>query len=161
MIHIKNLLFLVLLIIPLVVGAVGTQNVRQNQYPWVALSVSEPLVHPNRLKQFQVYFAMHNDGIKPFDTKMVSWRLNINGKDHPNSQLLFFNGPKDERWQSLPAGEYLLFTYALGEWFKSPGTYKIMWKGDGFESPPVYFRVLALDKSQASEFNGTSLSVGP
>ncbi len=110
---------------------------------WAATSVPEPLVTSSRLKQFQVHFAMLNEGERHIDPGVSAWRLQINGKDHPDSQLTFANGPRDERWKSLPAHQYLRFAYAIGDWFKKPGTYSIVWKGDDFESPPVVFRVLA------------------
>ena len=66
-------------------------------------------MNSGRLKQFQVTFALANDGIKAIDAEVKSWRLVVN---------------------------------AIQEWFKTPGTYTIVWRGDGFESAPVVFRVL-------------------
>jgi len=37
----------------------------------------------------------------------------------------------------------MLFTYQLTSVFKKPGLYRIVWRGKGFESLPLEFRVLA------------------
>jgi hypothetical protein len=110
---------------------------------WAAVSVPEPLVATGQTGRLMLYFAMVNDGDKPVDPKVSSWRLNINGSDHPDSEFTFANGPRDARWKSLPAGDRLQFGYALGGWFKEPGIYRVTWKGDGFESAPVVFRVVS------------------
>ena len=111
---------------------------------WTAISVMPgPLVTTGELERFQMNFAMVNDGKRPADPKVRSWRLNINGKDHPDSEFTFGNGPRDNRWNSLPAGDQLQFGYALGDWFKKPGAYKVIWRGQGFESAPVVFRVIS------------------
>jgi hypothetical protein len=34
------------------------------------------------------------------------------------------------------------FGYQLGDVFKKPGAYTISWKGEGFESAPLVFRVI-------------------
>lgn len=109
---------------------------------WVALSVSEPLVHHTRLKQFHMFFAIQNDGEKSIDPKDETWVLNINGKDHPGSQMLFGNGPRGIGRDSLSPGESGQFTIAIGSWFEKPGTYKVIWRGQDFETAPVVFRVL-------------------
>jgi hypothetical protein len=110
---------------------------------WAAVSVPEPLVTTGQVDRLQIQFAMVNDGKEPIDPKVRSWRLNINGKDHPDSEFTFGNGPRDNRWKSLPAGDRLQFGYALGNWFKTPGVYRIIWRGEGFESAPVVFRVMS------------------
>ena len=109
---------------------------------WAAITVSEPIVFEDRLKTFNVTFALANDTDHPIDPDVSSWRLIINGKEHPDSQFIFGNGPCDARWASLPSGDYLVFGYALGDLFKTPGTYTLMWRGKDFESPQVTFRVL-------------------
>ena len=115
---------------------------RSNANLWAAVSVGEPIVPRMRVKRLVIHFALQNDGKEAINPRVESWRVNINGTDHPDSQFTFANGPRDDRWESLPAGDYLRFTYVLGDWFKEPGTYKVVWKGDDFESAPVFFRVL-------------------
>ena len=109
---------------------------------WAALGVPQPIVVAGKLRTFSVTFALANDTNHAIDPQVASWRLVINGEEYPDSQFLFGNGPRDARWESLPAGDYLLFGYALGDLFKTPGTYSVMWRGKDFESPPVTFRVL-------------------
>jgi hypothetical protein len=60
---------------------------------------------------FQVSFAMLNDGTEPIDPKDRTWKINVNGKDHPDSQFVFFNGPRQVGLESLSPGEHMLFGY--------------------------------------------------
>src|SRR5438477_5099998 len=81
---------------------------------WAAVtSVPGPLVTAGQVERLQIHFAMVNDGNKPIDPKVSSWRLNINGKDHPDSEFMFANGPRDDRWKSLPVGDCLQFSYVV------------------------------------------------
>ena len=98
-----------------VVVAVALTSAKQEPQPWVAVNVTEPLVRSGGLKQFQVYFAMQNDSKIAIDPKAGSWRLNVNATDHPDSQFTFANGPRDDRWESLPAGDYLLFGLEISQ----------------------------------------------
>lgn len=109
---------------------------------WAAIGLSKPLVTCDQLQQSQLTFSLVNEGETPIDPKVNSWRLSVNGKEHPDSSLVFQNGPRDTRWQLLPPGNHLSFSHALGNWLKRPGVYTIVWKGDGFESAPFTFRVL-------------------
>jgi hypothetical protein len=109
---------------------------------WAALTVSEPIVVAGKLNTLGATFALANDTDHPIDPQVASWRLIINGEEYADSQFLFGNGPQDERWKSLPAGDHLLFGYTIGDLFKKPGTYTLMWRGKDFESPQVTFRVL-------------------
>ncbi len=109
---------------------------------WAGLTVSEPIVVAGKLATFNVTFALANDTDHPIDPDVSSWRLVIKGEEYPDSQFVFGNGPRDARWTSLPAGDHLLFGYALGDLFKTPGTYTLMWRGKDFQSPQVTFRVL-------------------
>jgi hypothetical protein len=109
---------------------------------WSALTVSEPIVIAGKLETFHVTFALANDTDHPIQPNVSSWKLIVNGEECPDSQMIFGNGPRDARWESLPAGDHLLFSYALGDQFKTPGTYTLMWRGKDFESPQVTFRVL-------------------
>lgn len=111
---------------------------------WAALTVPEPMVRTDRVENLQVYFALVNESDKPLDPKVDSWTLMVNGQRYADSAFLFGNGPRDQRWKSLPAGERLEFAYKVGGLFKTPDTYSISWKGAGFESAPVVFRVMAV-----------------
>jgi len=43
---------------------------------------------------------------------------------------------------SRSSGDHLCFSYALGDHFRKPGIYRVTWRGTGFRSPEVVFRVL-------------------
>jgi hypothetical protein len=71
--------------------------------------------------------------------------LVVNGKPYEGSAMLFGNGAHktDSHYgEPLPPGRCMKFGYQLGVLFKTPGTYTISWKGEGFESSPVVFRVI-------------------
>lgn len=128
---------------------------------WVALNVSEPVVQPGCLAAFQVRFVMFNDGDKAIDPKEHTWRLNVNGKDHPGSRQVFRRVLGREGL--LPGGD-LELGYGLGDWFKEPGPYRLIWKGENFESAPVFFRVLPQEKRRthadtSEDVNGTTKGV--
>ena len=109
---------------------------------WAALTVPEPVVSMDQVHDLSVNFALINDSGKPLDPEVSTWVLFINGEPCLDSALIFGNGPRDQRWQSLPAGERLDFRYRLGDYFKKAGTYTIWWHGEGFESDPLMFRVI-------------------
>jgi len=56
--------------------------------------------------------------------------------------LVLGSGPKDARFKELPPGDSLQFSFSLGDHFKEPGTHRVSWKGTGFYSPEIVFRVL-------------------
>jgi hypothetical protein len=110
---------------------------------WAAMSVNQPVFregHDTNLLQFS--FTLVNDGDKSADPKLPGYpRLIVNGKELDMSNVPG-NGPRDKRFESLPAGDYLLFGLAMGSHFDKPGIYRVVWKGDGYESPEIVFRVL-------------------
>ena len=109
---------------------------------WAAVSVSEPEFQEGWTKQLVMSFSLVNDGTKVVDPKVESWRLVINGGEAADSGFIFGNGPRDARWKALPAGDSLRFAYAMGRYFKEPGIYRVSWKGEGFETLPIEFRVM-------------------
>ena len=109
---------------------------------WAALSVSRPLFHAGATKELLVHFTLVNDGIKTIDPKIEASKIIINGEELDSSGLILGNGPRDTRWKALPPGDTLEFTYALEDYFKGPGIYRVSWKGDNFETPTIVFRVM-------------------
>jgi hypothetical protein len=109
---------------------------------WAALSVSRPLFRAGSTKELLIHFTLVNDGTKPIEPKIESSKIIINGKELGNSALILGNGPRDARWDALPPGDVLEFTYALEDYFKEPGIYGVSWKGDYFETPTIVFRVM-------------------
>ena len=127
---------------------------------WAAVSVSDTILNWDDLAwktelrpPFMIHFYLVNDGDKVVDPKLTSSRLFINGKEcdgkegRINWPLNIGNGPRDDRWEALPPGDYLSFGYAMGDHFKKPGIYRIKWKGESFDAPEVVFRVMPPEKA--------------
>lgn len=127
---------------------------------WAAVSVSDTILNWDDLTwevglrpPFMIRFYLVNDGDKAIDPKIESSTLFINGKeckgedDKVNWQQSIGNGPRDDRWEALPPGDYIGFGFAVGDSFKEPGIYRVKWKGEGFESPEVTFRVMPRKKA--------------
>src|SRR5262245_27648963 len=110
---------------------------------WAAISVNRPVVDKEVMGDpFVVYLALVNDGDMVVNPDLGSSQLIVNGKELKDWPFIVGQGPRDARWEALPAGDYLSFAYALGERFEEPGTYKVSWKGKGFQSPEIVFRVM-------------------
>jgi hypothetical protein len=118
---------------------------------WAALSVPHPAFREGELTQatpgagrnpFQVDFVVVNDGDKAINPELGASKLFINGKELEDWGFIVANGPKDNRWEALPAKDNLSFGYGLGKYFEKPGIYRLVWKGKHFQSPELVFRVL-------------------
>jgi hypothetical protein len=109
---------------------------------WASVSVSRPLFHAGWTKELLVHFTLVNDGSKTLDPKIESSKIIINGVELKDSGFIFGNGPRDNRWRALPPGDSLEFTYALEEYFREAGIYRVSWKGENFETPTIVFRVM-------------------
>jgi hypothetical protein len=88
-------------------------------------------------------FALVNDSDSDLNPEIDRAQLVINDHEWPDSAMMFSNGPRDIRFERLPAGDTLIFAYALDSVFKEPGVYRVAWRGPGYESAPVTIRVLA------------------
>src|SRR5262249_19477491 len=93
-------------------------------------------------ENFMVNFGLVNDGTQVVNPELGSSQLFVNGKELKDWPFIVSIGPRDARWEALPPGDHLSFGYALGRHFEKPGTYKVSWKGQGFESPEIVFRVV-------------------
>jgi len=92
---------------------------------------------------FCLDFCLVNDSDEPVHAPIADSKLIVNGKAMENSAFVFGNGPRPRRdWETLRPREVYSFGIYLGRDFQKPGTYRILWKGSGFESPEVSFRVL-------------------
>jgi hypothetical protein len=70
----------------------------------------------------------------------------VNGKELAHWPLTINNGPRDDRWTSLPTGDHLEFTYAMGAPdFSAPGTYDVVWVVQGHASKPFRIEVQPAD----------------
>jgi hypothetical protein len=115
---------------------------QQEMKLWAAISVSEPVFDEGWTESIMIHFTLVNDATRTIDPKERAWRLVINGEDFPDPGFIFGTGPRDDRWKALPAGDSLRFSKALGRYFKEPGIYRVSWKGEGFETLPIEFRVM-------------------
>jgi hypothetical protein len=111
---------------------------------WAGISVNEPVFKQGGGKKVSILLALVNDGGDIIDPELDSSQLLVNGKLAKNWDITIGNGPRDDRFKALPAGDYLGFGYAydLAEYFTTPGIYKVCWKVKGFRTPEVVFRVL-------------------
>jgi len=140
----------------------GAPKLEEGTKLWAAVSVSDTLLNWGDLAwktelrpPFMIRFYMVNDGDKVVDPKIESSQLFINGKECKGKDapygldwpFIVVNGPQNNRRNALPPGDYLSFGYAMGDSFKQPGSYRIKWKGEGFEAPEVVFRVMPREKA--------------
>jgi hypothetical protein len=117
---------------------------KANKKLWAAISVNKPVLDWDvvTVDPFMVYFALVNDGETAVNPEVEASQLFVNGKELKDWSFIIRNGPRDERWKKLPAGDYLSIGYDLGKHFEQPGPYKLLWKGKGFQSPEFVFRVM-------------------
>lgn len=132
-----------LALLPAFLSASGQETPRL----WAAISVSDPVFEEGWTKDLMIHFALVNDGAATIDPKVGTWKLVINGEELADSGFIFGNGIRDARWEALPAGDKLRFGYALEQYFKKPGIYRVSWKGEGFETLPIEFRVMPNKKN--------------
>ena len=111
---------------------------------WASVTVNRPLFHSGWTKELSLHFTLVNDGSETVDPKIGSSKIIINGVELKDSGFILGNGPRDKRWRALPSGDSLEFTYTLEEYFKTPGIYRVSWKGENFETPTIVFRVMPL-----------------
>jgi hypothetical protein len=117
---------------------------------WASISVNHPVFNEEvQGDPFMMYFALVNDGEKTVNPEadVESSQLLVNGKQFKDWPFTIANGIRDNRWKALPSGDYLSFGYALGRYFKKPGTYKVKWKGKSFESREIEFRVILKNRA--------------
>jgi hypothetical protein len=79
---------------------------------------------------------------KEIDPKIPESRIVINGKELSDSGMILSSVQQGARFKALSPGESLQFSVSLGDQFKESGTYRISWKGAGFESPDIVVRIL-------------------
>jgi hypothetical protein len=127
---------------------------------WSTITVNRPVFHEGRLQgearkpgiagevleHLMVHFAVVNDGDKTINPALESTQFLVNGKPLEGWPWIINNGPRDERFFALPPGDNIVFSLAMGKQFEKPGVYRISWKGKGFQSPEIVFRVLPKDK---------------
>jgi hypothetical protein len=116
---------------------------------WAAISVNHPVRIPKEpgelADDFMLMFGLVNDGDKAVDPQILSSRLLVNGEPLEDWPGMFGGG----LWpigQALQPGKSFLFGEVMEKRFQEPGIYKLVWKGKGFESPEIVFRVMPKQK---------------
>jgi hypothetical protein len=109
---------------------------------WVALSTNHAVFNVGQTKDLRIEFSLINDGDKPMDPKIAEATIVINGKELADSKSIFGDVSKDLRIKALAPGESLQFNVLLGDHFKEPGTYRVSWRGVGFQSSEILLRIL-------------------
>lgn len=136
----KNLAFRLGLSFALLATLLTASEFRQVPRVWAAVSVNWPVLRAG--EPINVSFAATNIGEVPI--RLTALReetvLLINGKEWPDSAFAFANGLHSTE-QFLPPGKSMMFSYQLTSVFKTPGLYRIVWRGKDFETLPVEFRV--------------------
>ena len=120
----------------------GTTDQTKVESLWAGLSVNHPMFKAGQTKDLRIEFTLVNDGDKPIDPKIADSRLVINGKELAESGLILSSVQKGSRFKALSPGEILQFDCLLGDRFKEPGPYRVLWMGSGFQSSEVVLRVL-------------------
>jgi hypothetical protein len=109
---------------------------------WAGLSVNHPTFVAGKTKDLRIDFALVNDGKKVIDPKISESEIIINGKELGDSGQILGSVQMGARSTSLPPGESLHFDCLLGDQFKEPGIYRVLWKGAGFRSQDIVLRIL-------------------
>jgi hypothetical protein len=84
-----------------------------------------------------------NDRDKVIDPKIPESQILINGKELGDSGLILRSVQKGTRSEALPPGASLQFSLPLGDQFKEPGIYRVLWKGSAFQSSEIVLRILS------------------
>lgn len=137
----KSVFIIVLLVVGLSCVSRASAELQRPKL-WAALSVNRSLFHEGGTKGLSIHFTLVNDGEEIVAPNIESSKITINGAELEDSRLILGNGPRDDRWNALPSGKAIEFAYALEDYFKKPGIYRVSWKGENFETPTIEFRVM-------------------
>jgi hypothetical protein len=129
----------------LVATKLGTTDQPKAGSLWAALSASHAIFKAGQTKDLRIEFTLVNDGDKVIDPRIADSRIVSNGKERTDSGLILSSVEKGTRFTALSPGESLQFDCLLGDHFKEAGTYRIAWKGAGFQSPEIVLRVLPVE----------------
>jgi hypothetical protein len=111
---------------------------------WAGISVNQPVFGNDSPRRVLIDIALVNDSDKTMDVErdLDSSQLIVNGKEWKDWDVTIANGPRDDRIRALAPGEDISIRFDLHDLFKSPGIYKVTWKGKAFEAKEIEFRVL-------------------
>jgi hypothetical protein len=109
---------------------------------WAALTVNHSTFKQGQTKDLRIEFSLVNDRDVVIDPTIAESHIVINGNELADSGLILTSVAKGARFNALTPGESLQFSLLLGNQFKEPGTYRITWKGAGFQSTELVLRIL-------------------
>jgi type II secretory pathway pseudopilin PulG len=124
-------------------GISGPQTADGQRNLWAAISVNRPLFTLAETKDLRIVLTLVNDGDEAIDPKIAESRIVMNGKEVANPALFIGEGSNSVRLRALGPGDRLEFNFAPGELVNEAGIFRISWKGVGFQSPEVVFRIIA------------------
>jgi hypothetical protein len=119
-----------------------TANPKKAGSLWAGLTVNHPTFRAGQTKDLRIEFTLINDGDKVIDSKIPESRIVINGKELSDTGLILSSVQKGGRTKAVSPGESLQFDCLLGDEFKTPGIYRLSWKGTGFQSSEIMLRIL-------------------
>jgi hypothetical protein len=91
---------------------------------------------------FMLCFSLTNVSASAINPLVTESSLRVNGKELASWPFTIANGPRDDRWESLPPGDHLEFCYAMGAPpFTSHGVYDVVWLVQGRASKPFRIEV--------------------
>ncbi len=117
---------------------------------WSAITVSQPVFQQGRTENLLIWFAVVNDSNATVDPKIGDSHLFINGKELKDWGFIVANGPGLMYYDSLPPNKTVEFTKGMGDYFKTPGIYKLRWEGRNFRAPEITFRVTPKHKDSVT-----------
>lgn len=89
---------------------------------------------PKSDRPLYIEFKLENKSAVTQNPKINQSKLLLNGKELPESSMIFGNGPRDQRFTALPAGQSLNFSHDLRVYVRQPGRYQLVWKGENYSS---------------------------
>jgi hypothetical protein len=126
----------------LAAAKLGTADQNKVGSLWAGLSVNHPIFRAGQTKDLRIEFTLVNEGEKSIDPMIGDSRIVINGKELTDSGLILNRVPKEVHAKALSPGGSVQFDCLLGDQFKKPGTYRILWGGAGFQSSEIVLRIL-------------------
>jgi hypothetical protein len=98
---------------------------------------------PSDLQEFQIDFVVTNTSGATMNPQLGRSVLRMNGAPVPNWDVTINNGPRDDRWEALPAGDRLQFGYRFGDsLFSAAGDYAFVLEVGDDRSAPATVHVV-------------------
>ena len=107
---------------------------------WAGLAVEQPVFQGNEQRALHMHFTLVNQSPEPLKPEITDSKLYVNGEEMEESEQVFSSG-RFGGYDAIKPGSCLNFEYYLGHYFQEPGIYEVVWKGKGFETTPVVFRI--------------------